>query len=255
LKNKQPYRSSPDFATFTKLFKFSKRVAQAGTLILFTCLLLPSGCGKKVDFNSTKRTDNGSDASNRQQMDSLHLYFSDHWKSLISTQKELGKPVVVSPALADWQPVVSSDCVFSPEAGAKVPRVVISWVEKSISKQETQFRVDISSLYQAFEQNRYSSVYPVKGQQRFMLPPNSALIEDTAAVLKAGIALFPKLESWRISDLPDTAAGEMVQQHHLILEDLAQGRSYTIRICRYTNETWSVINQYVFNTQTCVQRF
>ncbi len=188
-------------------------------------------------------------------MDSLHLNFNEHWKSLISTQKELGKPFVVSSALTEWQPQLSSDCVFSTEAGAKVPRVVISWVEKGKNRQDAPHRIDISTLYQAFEQNRYSSVYPVKGQQRFMLPPNSALIQDTAAVLQAGIALFPKLESWRISDLPDTAAGETVQQHHLIVEDLAQGRSYTIRICRYTNETWSVINQYVFNTQTCVQRF
>lgn len=203
--------------------------------------------------------------------DSLFLHFDKNWKKLISQRVELIRPVFMIPEQQQpkqWNPLVTSDCVFSPGAGANVPKINISWVEDIRETGDAQIRVDIALLYKAYENNSYTTVYPPESQKRFIMPQNSALIADTAAVLIAGAALFPKLTHFSQHNLDQITAPSTPQlqdrqdqtkvyykKYDLVLEELGQGLTYTIRVCRYNGENWTEEKRHIFSTPICTQKF
>jgi hypothetical protein len=228
-------------------------------------LSLASGCRKQTAFREIAQKDKTIDleqtiTSTVHPKDSLFIHFNRHWQKLISPKLELMHPVKSLKQPVAWNPLVTSDCVFSPGAGKNVPKIDISWVEDIGQQDDASIRVDLSILYHGYERNSYTTIYPLENQKRFNLPANSALVKDSAAVLLTGIALFPKLTHFsneKLAVKPDQLklrTGNL-KNYHLVLEELGAGLAYNIRVCRYNGETWNEEKHYVFTTPICTQKY
>ena len=121
-------------------------------------------------------------------------------------------PVVGTPKQeqAVPEPIIFSECVFSPEAHGYVPLVTITWNEPVGQVVETPAalaqqrqgevhvrRFDLGLHHDPFARNFYSSAFSTDKLKRFDLPPNSALVNNPEAVLLTGPGLFPKLVATR----------------------------------------------------------
>lgn len=242
----------------------------AATLFLLTCA---QGCKKDNPFRKIFQKDNRIEleqtiTSTVRPTDSLFIQFDKNWKKLVSQRAELLRPVKfldLNQVKTPWNPLVISDCVFSPGAGANVPQVDISWVEDLNKTGDAPIRVDLALLYRGYENDTYTTVFPVESQKRFNMPLNSKLILDSAAVLIAGVALFPKLTHYSLENLVAATdntpsvqfqkRAENLKKYHIVLEELGPGLSYKLRVCRFNGEIWQEEKHYVFSTPICTQKF
>lgn len=250
-------------------------------LLLSACILSISACGGQG--GSTGRGDRDAIdldqdvTSNRRPLDPIFIDFEKNWRKFISTAPELTQPVVrpEQPPKEPWDPVVVAECVFSADAGVLVPQVTITWNEpvgegptipigvrqpreqapEQQAAAEPRLRVDLAVHHNGFARNYYSTALSTAAQQRFNLPSNSGLVADTEAVMLTGPALFPKLMNFRAEMIQDRDSARQFKRHTLVLRDLSQGLTYTIRLSSPTQGAWTEDRQYAFLTPVCPESF
>jgi hypothetical protein len=209
--------------------------------------------------------------NDRKPRDPIFIDFEKNWRQFISQRPELALPVVPlkeGEPKPTWEPVVTSECVNSPDAGGYVPQVTLMWNEpvevvgSPTSKAQQQrpldterMRFDLSVHYRGFARNFYSTALPADKNKRFNLPSNSDLIKNTEAVLLTGPSLFPKLMDFRSDVLRDVTTNREIKKHTLVLRDLSPGLSYTIRLCTLSENNWREEKEFVFMTPICPKDF
>lgn len=226
---------------------------------LFYLGLHVSSCGDR----NTTHMDDDDDKINLDQdvthrlrpLDSIFLDFDKNWTKFINRTEVLRRPVRIPKQPEVWEPVIISDCVFSQEAGGAVAQVEISWNEQPV---ERPVRFDLSLHYQGFERNYYTTIYPVKEEERFNLPENSQFISDTAAVLLTGPSMFPKVVAFNTQSLQgqdpsqqQVQGGRDITRYTLRLRDMGPGLSYRIRMCTFNQEVWTPTSETIFTTPIC----
>ena len=209
--------------------------------------------------------------------DPIFIDFERNWRQMISSAPELALPVVRPPRpVADtWDPLFVAECVNSPDAGRPMPQVTLTWndpirsgpdviqaqrppVEPTSPEQAAQterLRLDLALHFDGFGRNYYSSALSTAAAQRFNLPSNSGLVQDTAAVMTTGPGLFPKLMSFRAEALQDRDTPQQFVRRTLVLRDLKEALTYRIRLSNFVKDAWNEDRQYVFLTPICPNSF
>jgi hypothetical protein len=188
--------------------------------------------------------------------DSVFLHFEKNWTKFINRSPELVKIVMPPDTVYShrWEPVITADCEYKPEAQISVPVIEISWNEVAVQQ---PMRFDVALQYQGFEKNYYTTVFPIEKLNRFNIHLQSKFLQDTAAVLLAGPPLFPKVETFTRQDLPDTPGQVEVQnktklvRSTLRLTDLGPGLSYRLRKCTLVEDRWMPSREIIFNIPVC----
>jgi hypothetical protein len=128
--------------------------------------------------------------------------------------------------------------------------VTLSWREEP-QEDPPALRFDLAILHDGFARNYYSAALATDKLQRFKLPPTSALITNEEAVLLTGPGLFPKIVDFTVQATQDRETGRAFTLHTLVLRDLSDGLTYTIRIDRASASAWKEAGRYVFLTPVC----
>jgi hypothetical protein len=209
----------------------------------------------------------------RKPKDPIFIDFEKNWRQFISQRPELALPVIPmkeGEQKQPWDPIITSNCVQSQDAGGFVPQVTISWNEPmeviaapgGKAQQQTPppqdqggLRFDLSIHYRGFARNYYSTALSADKDKRFNLPSNSDLAKNTEAVLLTGPSLFPKLIDYRTDVIKDVTNNREIGKHTLVLRDLSPGLSYTIRVCVRGENNWKEEKEVVFMTPICPQNF
>jgi hypothetical protein len=247
-------------------------------LLLSVCIIGTFGC-KRSAIKERERVDEIKNVpAERKPQDKIFIDFAKNWRELIHRSPEFALPVAVpsAPPEERWQPVVLAECVFSGAAGGLVPQVTLTWNEpagevpdwrpkvataaQAQDQREGQAgvqrrRFDLALRDDGFARDYFSAILSGEKFQRFKLPPNSAFINDTAAVLSTGPGLFPQLVDFKTEILADPETRRPFAQHTLVLSDLSHGMSYTIRMDRPAGEGWSEERRFGFLTPVCPNSF
>jgi len=183
--------------------------------------------------------------------DTVFRNFNQNWKKFISTQAELDKAVDTSQQPMGWEPEIRVDCQYSRAAGGIIPLVQVSWTS---AQADTNVRMDIALLYRGFQNNYYSTVFPLTPNRRFALALHSNYLKDSAAVLLTGPSLFPKVVDFRLREA-DTSAkavqGPALRQHTLLLTDVGPGLTYRLRMCMLHEGSWQTSREMLFSAPIC----
>jgi hypothetical protein len=242
--------------------------------MLFVCIVSVIACtgqGTRTAATDEKIALEQHVTNEPKPQDAVFNQFPATWrKTVISSSAELTRPVrhiEPKPGEPAWAPVVIAQCVFSADAGGMVPQVTLSWnapvsvaPNRAQARQEGQapaadLRIDLALHHNGFVRNYYSTVLAADKLQRFKLPSNSALVSDQEAVLLTGPGLFPKLMDFRTEMLQERDTNRPFQKYTMILRDLSQGLTYTIRIDRASGSEWSEERRAVFLTPVCPDSF
>ena len=228
-------------------------------LILFVMAL--GACNHKNNVADKDKLDLSQNVSNTGRFqDTAFRQFEKTWTKFINRSPELVKevmPINVQDVKTRWEPVITSDCEYLPEAQVNVPVVEITWNEVA---SQTPQRLDIALQYQGFEKNYYTTVFPIENSKRFNIHLQSQFLRDTAAVLLAGPPLFPKIQRFAALNLPATAnTGQVIEGQNpavmikstLRLTDLGPGLSYRIRRCTLVDDRWMPTQEVIFNIPVC----
>jgi hypothetical protein len=218
----------------------------------------------------------GQDVTNdRKPKDPIFIDFENNWRKFISPLPELALPVTPmreGVPREEWQPVIQSECVFSPDAGGYVPQVTLSWNESagqapapavSQTQQERppgpsasdRIRFDLTVQYKGFDRNFYSSILSTEKDKRFNLPSNSTYVSQPEAMMLTGPSLFPKLMDYRTETFQDRETRREIKKRTLVLRDLSPGLSYTIRLSAPGDSRWDEQKKFVFLTPVCPKEF
>ncbi len=239
-------------------------------LLLSMCVLTAFACGRAQVGDRDRVGVDRDAAAPRPPQDKIFVDFRKNWRELISQSPDFTRPVVVpeQPPAQAWQPRVLSECVFSADAGGMVPQVTLVWVEPTAQAPEgalsatrqaqtgtPRLRFDLTVQYQGFQRNFYSTALASDKLQRFKIPSTSALVADEPAVLVTGPALFPKLMDFRMDPITDRDTARPFLRHTLVLRDLNQGLSYTIRMDVPGSNAWNQDRQFAFLTPVCPTSF
>jgi hypothetical protein len=250
-------------------------------LLIVLCLLTAGACADQR--GCTRRAvqdavdaDQFGPPTEIQPQDPLFIDFERNWRQFISTSPELALPVIQPqrPVQEPWDPVFVAECVFSPDAGRPMPQVTLTWNDpmgqgpdviraQGLPSQQTppqlvepaRMRLDLALHFDGFGRNYYSSSLSTAALERFNLPSNSALIQDTPAVMMTGTALFPKLMSFRAEALQDRDTPRQFMRRTLVLRDLREALTYRIRLSSFVTDAWNEDRQYVFLTPVCPNSF
>ena len=249
-------------------------------LLFSACIATASGCDR-LKRGESGRIDVDEEVTSPERVphDPIFTDFENTWRKLISDAPELAMPVVIPPKRPqepEWNPVVEVDCVFSAAAGGLVPQVTLIWNEpvtdapgpgpgpvESTAQQEQQRggvevpmrRVDLALLHDGFAKNHYTSILSGSTNERFKLPPDSGFVDDAESMLRTGPGLFPRLLDSKAETLADRDSGRRFVQRTLVLQELSQGLSYTIRIDRSAGSEWNEDRRYTFLTPVCPSSF
>lgn len=253
------------------------------------CLLLVAGCGAQSD--RVRLAEEAEFEKARRPTDPLFVNFEANWRERISKVPELALPVrrPETPPREAWEPIVISECVFSPDVGALVPQTTLTWndpvgdqprqpglaavrtaqtmapieqtqqrppqppptAQTPQSPQSPALRVDLAVHYEGFSRNYYSTALSTAARERFSLPSNSGLVADSPAVLSTGPALFPRLMDFRAEMIQDRDSGRQLRRQNIVLRDLSEGMTYQIRLSAPGQDAWSEIRHYTFLTPVC----
>lgn len=253
------------------------------TWLLWIPLVVAAVCGCSRDGNAAGReSERGVELDQRvthdpKAQDVVFKDFSNNWRQFISKAPELALPVVPSPERAPlWQPVVHVQCLYSEDAGGTVPQVTLTWNDWSPpsssragaltgvktaanaaapTEPQPATRFDLTLHHDGFARNYYSSGLSTEQLKRFMLPENSALVQDTAAVMLTGPGLFPKLMEFRTQMLTERNTNRAFAQRTLVLRDLNPGLTYTIRRSTLRQHDWGEDGRSAFLTPICPNSF
>jgi hypothetical protein len=195
--------------------------------------------------------------------------FEKNWRQFISTSPQLAIPIVGTPKreAPGQEPVVSSECVYNPNARAFDPKITLSWNESpaiagrpALAQQPGQAalpvtRFDLALHHDAFARNYFSSAISTEKLKRFNLPSNSGLVNNPEAVLLTGPGLFPMLMDYKVELLQQRDTNLQVARQTVVLAGMNQGISYTMRVSRLANKEWSADRQFVFMVPMCPSSF
>ncbi len=203
--------------------------------------------------------------------DAIFVDFDKNWRQFISHSPEIALPVVAvhqKSKPAPWQPIVQSECVFSPAAGGNVPQVTLTWNESASetsgpaaksprqeSAQVSPLRFDLAIHYDGFERNYFSSTLASEMRKRFNLPSNSALITNPDALQVTGPSLFPMLMDYNTQMVKAEDSEVLIPRQTLVMRDLAPGLAYTIRTATLGNNQWNEEKKFAFSTPVCPKEF
>ena|SRR5262245_12383369 len=254
--------------------------------LVLICLFSNTACNRKS--GGSRRAGEGvrldQEVTNEPKpKDAIFIDFQNNWRKFISPSAELALPVIPpkkegpppSPAL---QPVITSQCVFSEDAGGYVPLVTIIWVETSAPQpgpgialaaqvqqpaqaqsqptpDPSKIRFDLALHFQGFEKNQFTSTLAADKEKRFNLPSNSAFVTNSDSVLLTGPTLFPKVIDFRAEMVRDRDNNRDVPRSTLVLRDLSQALAYTLRVSTLGQNQWNETKQVVFTTPNCPQDF
>jgi hypothetical protein len=250
------------------------------------CLISNTAC-KRGGPPGTETRDGVSlnqNVTEEKPKDPIFVDFQNNWRKLISPRAELALPVIPlkkeEQQRAVWQPVITSECVFSQDAGGYVPQVTLTWIETQApqpgpgitlasqvqqpSPSQTQpqqtldpskIRFDLALHFQAFERNQFTSAVASDKEKRFNLPSNSNFVTDSSALLLTGPSLFPKVLDFRAEIVRDRDSNRDVPRNTLVVGDLGQGLAYTLRMSSLGQNQWNETKQVVFTTPNCPQDF
>jgi hypothetical protein len=186
------------------------------------------------------------------------------WEKFVTRDPKLMLPTRILQEPKGPELRISTDCVVLD--GRLQPVVHVTY---ETTDEKPDLRVDATLLYQGFEQNRFTLVYPLKVKQRFLLAANSALMSDTSSLTILGASQFPVLKEYRIEEatvnLPDlgpaarpgsrpTAANPAPVKrylHHFQLGELANGTAYRVRVSEADGDAWSASPEVVITTPFC----
>jgi hypothetical protein len=251
-----------------------RSVPSYAVLIVVIALISIAACrrnktSQRTDGNETKQDQDVT--INPKPQDAIFIDFQKNWRQFISQSPEFTLPVVAKPPEQKevWEPLVLAECVFSPDAGTQVPQVTLVWNEpvqvqitagaKQAAPARTEelakTRFDLSTNYQGFEKNEYSTTLATDKLKRFNLPSNSELVSHPEAVVQAGPTLFPKLMDFRTESIRERDTNRELVKKTLVLRDLSPGLTYTIRVCVLGDNRWSEEREVVFLTPVCFKGF
>jgi hypothetical protein len=231
------------------------RVVRTPILVVVIGIVTIGACarGARSDVESAdKRTPidlTQNVTAERKTQDKTFIGFEKNWRQFISASPQLARPVVAARGGTPWEPHVTSECVFSADAGGAVPQVTIEWSEDQ--QTEPLLRFDLAIVHDGFARNQYTSAIPAAKFDRFLLPRTSALISNQDAVLLTGPGLFPKIVDFKVQPLHDPTTSRMVAVHRLVLRDLSPGLTYTLRIDHESATEWMERGRYSFLTPVC----
>lgn len=250
-------------------------------LALAVCIFSSDACGRRSEARRRHRAVERREREIErgqgivfQPKDVLYVNFAKNWPQFVSRLPELALPVTRVVQRQPWQPLITAECVFSADAGRMVPQVTLSWNESSgvisspeIARRRQQqtpaaaaapvpIRFDLGLHQDAFTRNYFSSALATDKLKRFNLPPNSALTNDTPAVLMTGPGLFPKLMDYRTEALQDPNTNQSFTHQTLVLRDLNHALTYSIRMSRrFSEKEWSGEQEFAFLTPVCPSSF
>jgi hypothetical protein len=229
--------------------------------------------GDRIDLDQNVTAD-------RKPQDIIFVDFEKNWRQFVHASPEIARSVVPRPTPAPteqpFSPVVTAECVFSADAGGRVPQVTVTWNEDSTTPAPpppaaqaapegapgqravgdlSRIRLDLALHHDGFERNYYTTILASEKLQRFKLPSNSPMINDTEAVLLTGPGLFPKLMDFRAESIVDLAARQNFDQLTMVLRDLSPGLSYSVRRDRPVENRWIEEQRFTFLTPVCPQSF
>lgn len=240
---------------------------RVSALLVGACILTMFGCRDAQPRD--ERVDLGQNVTVKQKArDKEFVEFEKNWRKFVTTSAEMALPVIVPerPAQPEpWEPLVVTECVYSADADGLVAQATLTWNEPvrgdtparasqqqpARSRDAERWRFDLGVHHNALGRNYYSSVLAGQPLQRFQLPANSALVKDEQALLLTGPSLFPKLMSFRSAAIQDRDTQAMLEQHTLVLRDLSEGLSYTIRLDRPADNRWTEEKRFTFLTPVC----
>jgi len=234
-----------------------------------------SGCSGRGRSGDGGRVELGQNVTvNSKPLDPVFKDFSKSWRQFISASSELALPVVgvVKREPTAPEPIIFSECVFSPDAHGFVPQVTISWNELEGQVIETPAlaaaqrqaesqaeppirRFDLGLHHDPFARNFYSSVFSTDKLKRFTLPPNSSLVNNPEAVLLTGPGLFPKLMDYKVLVLQDSETKRPFVKQTVIIRELSEGITSTMRVSHQVAKEWSTDQQFVFLPPVCPVSF
>jgi hypothetical protein len=222
--------------------------------------VLACGKGRQVPGEPDEIALSQNVTTNRKPEDKVFSDFPNTWRQFINKSAEVLLPVSRPEGVPEWKPQFFSECVFSADAGGPVPQVTFTWngpvaATAPRSAEGEKLRFDLGIHYEAFARNYYTTALSDQKLARFQLPANSALISDTQAVLLTGPGLFPKVMDYRLDVLRDRDTNQQFERHTLILRDLNQGLSYTLRQSRLGKDAWTEAGRFVFVTPVCPTSF
>jgi len=253
----------------------------ACVLALAVCILSIGACNRQRRRN--RDIERGEGVIVKPQ-DVLFVNFERNWRQMVSQSPQLLLPVVPpeKPQPA-WEPLVIPECVFSSDAGRMSAQVTLVWNEaiggviieaprvaragraaappspaaaqSTAAAEPASIRFDLGLEHNPFVRNYFSSALATDKLKRFSLPSNSALMTDTQAVLLSGPGLFPKLMDFRAQTLTDRDTNQQFSRQELVLKDLKQGLTYTIRMSRLAQTQWGDEQQFAFLAPVCPNAF
>jgi hypothetical protein len=248
-------------------------------LVLSGCLAAGAACRGKAESRSAAQIDR--DATRvpppvAEIQDPILRDFRTNWRQLINSAPEIALPVRVvdRPPAAQWEPIITTQCVFSPDVGGQVPQVTISWNEPiriverpgqpaaaqrpgqtAPAAGAPQVRLDLAMFADAFARNQFSSTLSTDVTRRFSLPASSVLATDEEARMRAGPGLFPRLMAFNAETLQDRDTEASFTKYTIVLRDLNQSIPYSIRISRLSQGQWSDGMLVQFLTPVCPNSF
>jgi hypothetical protein len=166
------------------------------------------------------------------------------WQQYVTRSPKLLLPVFDGKMRSVPSINVETDCVFLDDAVKPVIHLSFETV-----KAEVDLRLDASVTYQGFEQKKFTTLYPFKVKQRFMLPSNSLLMQDTAALTMLGSAQFPMLEAYEREEIGTKSAPKF--RHNFQLSTVSNGLAYRLRLAEFGNEAWMAAKEIVVTVPAC----
>src|SRR5271167_4108850 len=170
--------------------------------------------------------------------------FDKNWRKFISNSPQLTAQIVGTPVQESrvQEPIISSECIYSPEAQGYVSKATITWndnqpnttlfnrIRQQGQTETPMMRFDLGLVHDAFAGNFFSSALSTENGKRFSLPSDSALIKNPEALLLTGPGLFPKLLDYRAEVLEDRNTNRQFVRQTVVLGELSQGLSYNMRV-------------------------
>jgi hypothetical protein len=103
------------------------------SLSLF-CIVALLACDRRGGRPTDERVKLDQDVTvDGKPRDVIFVDFEKNWRQFVSPSVELAKPVLPRPTPGPkeeaWAPVVTAECVFSPDARGRVPQVTVVWNE------------------------------------------------------------------------------------------------------------------------------
>lgn len=212
-------------------------------------------------FQTDGRNPNGQDGPDLENPE-IKIPQRFKWEQYVTRDPKLMLPTRTvqderGPALR-----IDTECAFFDNRLQPVVHVTYE-----TAQQRPDLRMDASILYQGFEQRRFTLLYPLKTNQRFLLPANSAMMADTASLSILGGAQFPVLQAYKIEEVvvpPPTppvgrrgsrpaapAQATKIFRHHFQLAEIANGTAYRIRLSEANDKVWDATREVAITTPFC----